>query len=268
MLPLLFGLVGGASGFTVLKMDLSKPNSQRKLRLIGSALFSCSLACVIALVFGVATKGTLLALQADSSVYKLRTEDLSHRAWAIDRLLLRKRLSAIGATKSEIEILMANTPDSADFKSVSDQLALAVTEFLATYDALPQEDQKKLDGDLGQSPFAKLQGAARIYSMLKSRSEANGPITAAGYRFLTTPLYSIDFASIFPRDSDSKYFAKQLKLLEAIAKVQSILDRNSRFSDPFAQTKQIDEFLKLVAAAKPTQDSNLVANNWGSSGPN
>jgi hypothetical protein len=260
-LPLLFGIVGGASGFSLLKMDFAKPGSQQKLKAAGAALLSCCLACIATVVIGIATKGMFLALQNDSLVYQLSSEELSHRVTAIDELLLRKRLSSIGAAKSEIQALMGGSPKSADFKVATDQISAVATDLLTAYDELSENERRQADGQMGSSKFAELCGATRIFSMLKGNADKNGTISAGRFQLSTSALYSIDFASIIPNDSDSKAFSDHPKLVAAIANLQSALERNNTLSNAFTQTKKIDEFIKLIAAAKQNSDIPLIASN-------
>ncbi len=41
VLPLLFGVIGGAGGYSLLKMDFSKPHNKEKLHVIGLKRSAC-----------------------------------------------------------------------------------------------------------------------------------------------------------------------------------------------------------------------------------
>jgi hypothetical protein len=63
-LPFIFGLIGGASHFSVATMDVTQPDSASKLRLLGQNLAAFSLACVIGVVVGVLIRPKLNAFDA------------------------------------------------------------------------------------------------------------------------------------------------------------------------------------------------------------
>jgi hypothetical protein len=103
-LPLIFGLIGGASGFSVTQMDVTKPANISKLTLLGQTLAAFSLACMIGVVVGVAVLPKLIALKNprhDTELADKTPETI------IERIILRKKLELAGASEDEIAHLLS-----------------------------------------------------------------------------------------------------------------------------------------------------------------
>jgi hypothetical protein len=103
-LPLIFGLIGGASGFSVTQMDVTKPANISKLKLLGQTLAAFSLACIIGVVVGVAVLPKLIALKNprhDTEMADKTPETI------IERIILRKKLELAGASEDEIAHLLS-----------------------------------------------------------------------------------------------------------------------------------------------------------------
>src|SRR5262249_41654260 len=100
---LLFGLLGGAGSVSLLKMDLSKPNNQMKVRLVGSSLLSVCSGCLIALLLAVVAKGWLLHRTALANSYEFNPQQLANVSDGIGSLVLRNVCNCLERplTKSE-----------------------------------------------------------------------------------------------------------------------------------------------------------------------
>lgn len=111
-LPLIFGIIGGASGFSVTTMDVTKPNNISKLKLLGQSLAAFSLACMVGVVVGFAIKPTLIAF--DSPRHNIELVGDGKPETIVKAIVLRKKLELLGASEDEIEILLSHIKASED----------------------------------------------------------------------------------------------------------------------------------------------------------
>lgn len=220
VIPLLFGLVGGAGSFSLLKMDLAKPAAQQKLQTHGASLLACCSACLITLVIAVLTSGYVRqAIDREALAYPLSKEQLANPASAIDRLMLRRRLVAIGASDSEIGGIMSAGP-TADFKTAADAIGKAVAVLLAGHDQLQTPDQQKVDA---APDFARLVLSARYFALLNKDMDPSTPIREESFRLLTNKLLEIDLSKALPADpATAKIFTDHPSLVAAIGNLSGL----------------------------------------------
>ena len=114
-LPLIFGIIGGASGFSVTTMDVTKPNNVSKLKLLGQSLAAFSLACIVGVVVGIAIRPTLNAF--DSPRHNIELAGDKKPETMIKQIVLRKKLELVGASEDEIASLLSHIEASGDVKS-------------------------------------------------------------------------------------------------------------------------------------------------------
>lgn len=96
LLPLLFGIVGGVSGVSIAKMDVSASDGQLKIKLLGQMLASFSVACTLAVVLCVYLRPKVQDIDQVTLVYGKGSADY------VDALVLRRKLEALGASPAEI----------------------------------------------------------------------------------------------------------------------------------------------------------------------
>lgn len=246
VIPLLFGLIGGAGSVSFLKADFSKPGVQRQIQAAGASLLSCCSAFLVFLVIGVLTKGYVETMQHDALTYQLSGEQLANPAAAIDRLLLRQRLVGIGATKSEIGSIIG-TSDKEDYRSAVDTIAKSVTALLAAYDQIPAADQQKLEQT---TDFASFIVAVRYFSISKGSMSQPGPMTRDAFRFLTNGLYSASSLAILPTNvSTGKRLTDYPAVITAFTSLSEALWSSAVGSDPTTRTAAIDDFIKNANGA-------------------
>jgi hypothetical protein len=121
LLPLLFGIVGGVSGVSIAKMDVSSNKSQLKIRLLGQMLAAFSIACTIAVLLAVYFRPQIQDADQATLVYGKTSIDY------VDALVLRRKLAALGASPKEVgyllELLNAETkPDISAIDRKIDEL--------------------------------------------------------------------------------------------------------------------------------------------------
>jgi hypothetical protein len=119
-LPLLFGLLGGASGFSVVGMDFSKQATRAKAKLLGLCLAAFSLACIIALVVGIYVR-PMLSSTPDMR-HNIKLDDKISAEDLVRKIVLRRNLEFIGATPSEIEYVLDKKNDNSNVEKINKEL--------------------------------------------------------------------------------------------------------------------------------------------------
>ena len=104
-LPLIFGLVGGASGFSAAKLDPSKRQDKARLTLLGQTLAAFSVACIAGVLVGIVARPALAAL--DNPQHRFISADKKSPATILESMILRKKLELVGASSEEIADLLS-----------------------------------------------------------------------------------------------------------------------------------------------------------------
>jgi hypothetical protein len=106
LLPLLFGLVGGAGGFQIARFDAAAAKSRDNLRLFGVCATSFSTACILAMLMAIPTKHTLLAWIQGDQVPIVKSDGASIYNDPVAAFATRAELEAYGASKDEIKAIL------------------------------------------------------------------------------------------------------------------------------------------------------------------
>src|SRR5204862_233297 len=96
------GLIGG--GYSLLKMDFSKPNTQTKLTVVAIGLGALCSACVISMF------ATFLLRPFLESAMREPVVSVSRSDTPVSDLVLRARLQALGATEDEVRRILESKP--------------------------------------------------------------------------------------------------------------------------------------------------------------
>jgi hypothetical protein len=128
-LPLIVGLVGGASGYSVVKMDVTQPSNVAKLNLLGQTLTAFSLACILGVAGGIWIEPTLGAFRNQRpSINMTGQTDINT---IVSYLVLRKKLELVGASEDEIANLLSLVEQSkrpeSDLEAASSRLDGAIS---------------------------------------------------------------------------------------------------------------------------------------------
>lgn len=129
VLPLMFGILGSAGGYSIWKLDSSRPADRRRLRLIGASLTAISITCFIAM-------GSILLLRPTlSTLFRPVPVTVTRLKNPLSALLLREKLSRIGASNAEIQAVLNKYLDSdVDDTSRLAHLRDAATKFATAYE--------------------------------------------------------------------------------------------------------------------------------------
>jgi len=261
-MPLLFGLLGGAGSVSLLKMDLSKPNNQMKVRLVGSSLLSVCSGCLIALLLAVVAKGWLLHRTALANSYEFNPQQLANVSDGIGSLVLRKRLQLLGATPDEIRVLFDKMSKTPDYKAILDRIVPAATALVAAY----EETGKDQTPNLNQSNLEQAYSLAKTFLVEKAffDSTSDPTITEARFRYLTDKLYrqlEITLVRQFYWNATDNSVALR-KAVTALANFADALLANKDVVVDPGVSYDMKDLIKIVAAIREperTRDVNLIA---------
>ncbi len=138
LLPLLFGLVGGAGGLYLAKTDLTTSESWFRIRMIGKALTLFLVFALLGSAYGISLRtGRGLGNFVPSGVFAaedgvpLPPVDPADPDRAVRFALLRARLAALGASKDEQRSILARVAGSTE-RVKSDEDIIAVFHRLVT----------------------------------------------------------------------------------------------------------------------------------------
>jgi len=113
ILPLLFGLVGGAGGLQISRFDSSSAKSRHGLILVGYGTATLSICCLGAMLAAIAARPwigeSFSNIPRRADILQIGPESALHEN-PFDALLLRVRLEILGATRDEIATILAKAP--------------------------------------------------------------------------------------------------------------------------------------------------------------
>ena len=125
LLPLLFGLVGGAGGLYLTRVDLERPEILFRLRIIGKALTLFIIFALMGSIYGISlrTERSILSFFSPrifqtETRYEIPVSTKGDPKKAIEIAMLRARIRAIGVSLAEEQYILqrANTlMDESDF---------------------------------------------------------------------------------------------------------------------------------------------------------
>jgi|GraSoi2013_100cm_1033763.scaffolds.fasta_scaffold19779_1 hypothetical protein len=263
-MPLLFGLLGGAGSFSLLKMDLSKPNSQTKVRLIGSSLLSCCSACLLALLLAIVAKGWFLQRAALANSYEFKPQQLVTVSDGIGSIVFRKRLQLLGATPDEIRVLFDKMSKKPDYKAIVDRIVPAAATLVAAY----EENAKILAPNLNQSNLDQAYSLAKTFLVEKAffDSTSDPTITDVRFRYLTDKLYREVRTTLVREFIWNASNPDPRKAIQALANfADALLENKDVVVDP-SVSYDMNDLIKIVAAVRQQTETpqtprevNLIA---------
>jgi hypothetical protein len=139
VLPLLFGVIGGAGGYSLLKMDFSKPQNQEKIRVIGLGFGTLCLACLIFMITAMIARPFLREFTAQSEF------DITGSTSPLRALTMRARLQILGATGKEIRFILKPQPTRISAKDQITSIEGDAKEYIKAYDTIAENDRAALE---------------------------------------------------------------------------------------------------------------------------
>jgi hypothetical protein len=281
-LPLLFGLVSGAGGLYLAKVDLSKKINRTRLTAIGMMLSAFVVCLLIGTVIGIALRtGIGLSVffadlwggsqQQQSAV--LDTEDLS-TADALRLALLRSNLRALGASHDEQSAILKAARAGIDNGADQQQIA----ELLQKAAVLVNKAQELVKGgtaDVGTSDEGANQEFIDAADMMSAALQKVANEIGRYDRYLKTDKPPIPAGYLagrfheFGKDVEPPYvddwLATQPELSNALFELQVFLvDTETRLANTWVDggeelREQINGFLRATAGAGKGADEEAQA---------
>jgi len=113
LLPLLFGLIGGAAGAQIFRYDPASTKSRTRLMLTGTGALSFSIFCLAGMILTLLARPWIIG-HTTSKVEHVNILNLDDKSpfhdKPFDALLLRARLEAVGASEEEIKAILSIAP--------------------------------------------------------------------------------------------------------------------------------------------------------------
>ncbi|MFL5347660.1 MAG: hypothetical protein ACJ8AT_22970 [Hyalangium sp.] len=110
LLPLLFGLLGGAGGFFIAKENLRASGSLQRVRIISVSVVVFASCCLLGSIWGVSRRTGAPAWtffwQIQASPESIAGYDTQAPDNTVKLVMLRRRLQALGATKPEVDSIL------------------------------------------------------------------------------------------------------------------------------------------------------------------
>jgi hypothetical protein len=263
LLPLLFGLVGGAGGFYLAGANLAAPETVLRLRFLGVALTVFTLLLIVGSAYGVLLR-TGLGLSSffpRSLVVSARPADLpaldqKNAHEAIQLVLMRGRLKALGASEDEQRLILDRlVKDQVAFDAplgdVPSLLRLATLMERAVAD-LPQEAGDKAPGEIVDT-VRWLEAYSRDYKRLAGQIQGGEKVPAALVAYyLTTVQGELDRRQARWSGEVLAYLKKQDNFRRHLTELRwSLLEEGRRLQghpalDRPQVVQEVDQFLALM----------------------
>jgi hypothetical protein len=251
VLPLLFGLIGGAGGYSLLKMDLSKPANQGKIKLIGVGLGALCSSCLVFMVITIVSRPSLERFINEPSF------DVSKSQTPVRSLVMRARLQALGATDVEMRRIL-EPAQAATGNNVAAQLpavAAAAEAYIGAYDALSSEDRAILEGDQAHDDSRTVYVASRVFILKHQALAPKGvPISAQTVDLLLEKVSSLTSDSGLSSSTkevqevllkNASFMVAKVKLTYAVEQLRAV--REALASARKNEITDIDETLRVLA---------------------
>jgi len=230
LLPLIFGLVGGASGLSILRLDITSEKDALKLALIGRTLGAFSLSCVLAIAVGLLLRpalrwydrGDFQAEKLDSQAGKLDLNDL----------ILRRKLRALGANSDEIartlSLFHLSQTDKAALESDINDLSDAVNKFTMAFEKTGQNAPAFSSNDSIEGLYLIAKGLQPYLSSdFQHFSKLQPEIANAQILKHLAPLANLDFAAVLSSGGIAdKNLLSNTEFITAVVSLESRLERN------------------------------------------
>ena len=142
-LPLLFGVAGGWGGLSLVKMDLSKPGTQKKIALLAGALASLCSSCLLSTLVTLAFLPTLRSFTA----VKADIVDVQYHPDPVAAVAMRAKLAALGASPDEQRAILFAAFAPPDYGKVVKQFNQAAKTYTNAFEAFSDEQKKALETD-------------------------------------------------------------------------------------------------------------------------
>jgi hypothetical protein len=280
LLPLLFGLIGGAGGLYLGSVDFSSPQTPARLRLLGIALT----VFVLPLLFGSAY-GELLRtglgipnffpkfLFVGRKAVRLPSLDEKDPAEAVELAVMRSRLTALGTSEQEQAIILERLAKFQDQQSVHagvislEQLAKFAAQAQAALQEVPRDNDEKTNEGL-ESLLDLLPIYSRDFKQLAKQIKAGEPLplgfVVVAIEHFKDELGRYGIGNSTASSQLGQYLLKQDKARQALnilsyaaSSEYTRLYAQARESQRAQVAKEADDFLKVFYGSG-TKDTDSI----------
>lgn len=274
VLPLLFGLVGGAGGFYLSGADLSAPTTALRLRFLGVALTGFILTVLVGSAYGVLLRtGLGVASFFPSTLFvsgpprDLAPLGEKNAREAVQLVLMRARLQALGATEAEQRIILDRiVEDQARFDAPHD--AASTLNRLA---ALIDQVVAALPGSEGQEPPPEirhvtlyLDSYSKDLKRFADRAESGEQMSSAFISFIVDTVKS-DLEKRMDRYGMAYYLSEHESFRQRMADLRwALFEETERLrGNPSLSRPQViqevDYFLSLFSGSAGGTEGALIS---------
>lgn len=267
LLPLLFGLMGGASGFHLLRMDISSQESIRLNTFLAKGLVLFTAFCLVGTIYGtlLRTGRSLFSIMPISMFRSEKMVDIPHldehdANRLVQLALLRSRLQAIGVPAHEQRVILLRASESVGsvndnpvllkvLKSSSVELDRTKSAFKTTLDEITGTKDSKVPESI-TNLFQDMRLMDALIKYWIKRLEAHGVVPVADVK-RDLLLYSLrffpDLFLRYERTKDAQWWHDHPKLQMIMVDFSFVLEDALRRVEPFQfDQKNIDQFLGVV----------------------
>jgi hypothetical protein len=185
VLPLLFGLIGGAGGYSLLKMDFSRPHNKEKLRIVGMGLGCLCATCLIFMTAAILARPWMRDWEMSENI------DIQNSASPLEAITMRARLRALGASGDEIKYILKPSPPVPAVDKIN-LIANDADEYVKSYDGISLNDQAGLQPIYQEVSPRDLANWCRIFLIEKDILLQKAKLLDDNHNsFLISPLITI-----------------------------------------------------------------------------
>jgi hypothetical protein len=242
VIPLLFGVIGSAGGYSLLKMDFSKPQNKEKLKVISVALGTLCLSCLLFMFAAIMSRPFLAALISRDEV------DVSTLSSPLRAIMLRARLQALGAAANEIKFILKPPVSRLPDADQVDALAKDADEYIKAYDAVSVPDKSAFEVGFSDVNPGTIANWCRIF--LLEKAALSGGKAPDDYqsallmsRFATV---SVETRTGNTENERQKTLIKYPQLVAARIKLFSDLQASRRLTAVVSSTQEIEDADKVL----------------------
>lgn len=244
-LPLLLSLFGGAGGFFAFKIDFTKANTKKQLILFGWSLTSFSVAAMVGVFVGIATKHLFYTQQLSE---KVEVRDVANQADLVRKLTMRRRLEGLGASRSEIEKFFVYRYDAAVATEKLAALNAAITSIISIYE---KSERQSPTSPIVTNPFV-------LFSQLVNSCRRVRAVIAAVDRQIQNKEIPIEIVELIVADLRSIDFAALIRTRAGAADENSTAEMTKSVTALYAGLLEIRAILPLQNSDKEIQEADKV----------
>jgi hypothetical protein len=272
LIPLLFGLFGGAAGFSAFQLDVSLESDKKKLYLLGGSLAAFASACLIFTIAGVFAKTYILTSNNEETISLADSKDRNDID-LLNSLLLRARLKAIGANRAEIDRVFRLQGQRINYSEVNSavlaKLKLLGKRYEEEFDKIPNDHNIRRHEEFMTMTLNDWTNKYRKLYLSCKDFIANYDLTVQKYGSENLPDEVIRFLSIFSDKmgiSDNAIGGMSYEEREFIQKYNDVFEsyvnivRFIRSREPRSSTdKVISEIDQFIGARRDAPGASIFS---------